>query len=76
MVTSARIVAGENNIFPITTSLHQWGASSPHLFALVIDDFTRHIQDNVPWCMSLADDIVLIMRLEQLTIKGSCGEKL
>ena len=25
-----------------------------------MDELTTHIQDDVPWCMSFADDIILI----------------
>lgn len=35
----------------------------PFLFALVIDNLTRHTQGEVPWCMLFEDDIVLIGKI-------------
>ena len=39
--------------------MHQQSLS-PYLFALVMDELTGHIQDDIPWCMLFANDIVLI----------------
>ncbi|GMP32327.1 hypothetical protein CsSME_00006133 [Camellia sinensis var. sinensis] len=33
---------------------------NPYLFVLFIDELTRNIQDDMPWCMLFADDIVLM----------------
>ncbi|GMP81861.1 hypothetical protein CsSME_00036427 [Camellia sinensis var. sinensis] len=60
VVATIRSPAGETNEFPITVGLHQGSTLSPYLFTLVMDELTRNIQDDVPWCMLFADDIVLV----------------
>ncbi|WP_202601187.1 reverse transcriptase domain-containing protein, partial [Klebsiella pneumoniae] len=59
-ITCVRTQGGLTNYFPISISLHQGSTLSPYLFALVIDALTRNLQDDVPWCMFFADDILLI----------------
>ena len=58
--TSVRTLGGVSNDFAISLGLHQGFALSPFLFTLVLDELTREIQDEVPWCMLFADDIILI----------------
>ena len=60
--TTLRTTVGETNDFLIIVGLHQGSALSPYLFALVIDVLTRHIEDEVPWYMFFADDIVLVAK--------------
>ena len=50
------------NDFSITIGLYQGSALSLYLFALVMDELTRHMQDEVPLCMFFADDIVLVAK--------------
>jgi hypothetical protein len=59
-VTSVRTNDGNTDYFPIKIGLHQGLALSPYLFALVMDEVTRDIQGNIPWCMLFADDVVLV----------------
>ncbi|KAL0924766.1 hypothetical protein M5K25_005623 [Dendrobium thyrsiflorum] len=51
---------GLTKYFPISIGLHQGSALCPYLFALVMDVLTRHLQEVVPWCMLVADDIHLV----------------
>jgi len=63
--TSVRTPGGVTNGFFIGMGLHQGSALSPFLFTLVMDVLTRGIQDELPWCMLFADDIVLIGETRQ-----------
>jgi hypothetical protein len=60
VVTCVCTFGGDTSDFPIKIGLHQGSALSPYLFALVMDEVTRDIQDSIPWCMLFADDVVLI----------------
>lgn len=48
VVIRVRII-GEKESFPFTIGLHQGLDLSPCLFVLVIDEFARHMQEDVPW---------------------------
>src|SRR3954469_18261478 len=60
VVTSVRTTDGDTDDFPIKRGLHQGSTLSPYLFTLVMDEVTRDIQVDIPWCMLFADDVVLV----------------
>jgi hypothetical protein len=60
VVTSVRTSDGDTNDFSINIGLHQGSALSPYLFALVMDEVTRDIQDDIPWCMLFTNDVILV----------------
>lgn len=51
--------------FLITIGLHRGSSWSPYLFSLVMDELTKDIQHEVPWCISFDDDIVLIDEIRE-----------
>ena len=55
-MTFVRRCDGDTTDFPINIGLHQGSVLSPYLFALVMDEVTRDIQGDIPWCMLFADD--------------------
>jgi len=59
-VTRVRACESETSDFPLKIGLHQGSALSPYIFTLVMDEVTREIQGEIPWCMLFADDVVLI----------------
>ena len=60
LVENVRTCGGITSDFSITIELQQGSALSPFLFAIVMDELTRANQDEIPWCMLFADDIVLV----------------
>jgi len=58
--TRVRTLVGDTDDFPIDIGLYQGPALSPFLFTIVMDELTKGIQDEKPWCMLFVDDIVLI----------------
>ena len=58
--TSVRTSGGEIEDFPINIRLHQGSALSLFLFTLVMDKHIEGTQDDVPWCVLFASDIIPI----------------
>ncbi|GJZ32301.1 retrovirus-related pol polyprotein LINE-1 [Tanacetum coccineum] len=58
--TRVRTTVGNTNLFPMEVGLYQGSAINPYLFTLILDELSRGIQEDIPWCMIFADDIVLI----------------
>jgi len=59
-MTFVRTCDGDITDFSINIGLHQGSALSPNLFVLVMDEVTRDIRGDIPWCMLFADDVVLV----------------
>jgi len=60
VVANVRTCGGITSNFSITIGLHRESTLSPFLFVIVMDELTRAIQDEIPWYMLFADDIVLV----------------
>ena len=60
VLANVKTCEGITNNFSITIELHQGYALSPFLFDIVMDELTRTIQNEIPWCMLFPDDIVLV----------------
>ncbi|XP_070032477.1 uncharacterized protein [Nicotiana tomentosiformis] len=58
--TRVRTVGGDSDYFPVMMGLHQGSSLTHFYFPLAMDMLTLHIQGEVPWCMLLTDDIVVI----------------
>ncbi|GJW69835.1 retrovirus-related pol polyprotein LINE-1 [Tanacetum coccineum] len=58
--TWVRTSIGNTEFFSVEVRLHQGSAISPYLFALILDELSRGIQEDIPWRMIFADDIVLV----------------
>nr|GEW25876.1 glyoxalase I, glyoxalase/bleomycin resistance protein/dihydroxybiphenyl dioxygenase [Tanacetum cinerariifolium] len=58
--THVRSIVGITEFFILEVGLYQASAISPYLFVLILDELLRGIQENIPWSMVFADDIVLV----------------
>ncbi|GKC01320.1 retrovirus-related pol polyprotein LINE-1 [Tanacetum coccineum] len=58
--TRVQTTVGNTDFFHVEVGLHQGSVISPYLFALILDELSREIQESIPWCMIFAQDIVLV----------------
>ena len=59
-MTCVRTIDGETCEFSVNMGLHQRSTLSFYLFTLVLDEVTKHLHEQIPWCILFANDIVLI----------------
>ncbi|KAH0454287.1 hypothetical protein IEQ34_016211 [Dendrobium chrysotoxum] len=64
-ITCVQTQGGLSKYFPISVGLHQGSALSLYLPALVMDVLTRHLPEDVPWCMLFADDIPFVDKIRE-----------
>ena len=60
VVTNVRTCGGLTDEFLITIRVRQGSFLSHFLFAIVMDEITKSIHEDIPWCILFVDDIVLI----------------
>ena len=53
----------------ITVGLYQGSTLGLYLFSLVMTELTRRIQEEVPWCMLFAEDVLIDETREGLNAK-------
>jgi len=58
--TRVRTLMGDTETLTIDIGLHQGSALSPFLLTIIMDELTKEIQDEIPWCILFDDNIVLI----------------
>ncbi|KAJ0495338.1 putative reverse transcriptase domain-containing protein [Helianthus annuus] len=63
--TSVQVPIGDTNFFPVEVGLHQGSTLSPFLFVVVLDEFSKLIQQTTLWCLLFLDDILLLVKSTQ-----------
>lgn len=56
VVTIVRTISRDTREFPATIGSHQRSTLSSHLFALIMEELTTHVQDEVLYYVSFADE--------------------
>ncbi|GJR09644.1 retrovirus-related pol polyprotein LINE-1 [Tanacetum coccineum] len=63
--TYVRTLTGNTKYFSVDVGLHQGSAISLYLFALILDELKKGIQESIPWCLIFVDDIVLVLETQE-----------
>lgn len=58
--TCVRTPVGNAKYFPAEVGLHKGSSISPYLFALILDELSRGMQESITWCLIFADHILLV----------------
>jgi len=58
--TSVESMCRVTENFNVGVGVHQGSVLSCYLFFLIMDEVTKGIQGEIPWCIMFADDIVLV----------------
>ncbi|GJW21599.1 retrovirus-related pol polyprotein LINE-1 [Tanacetum coccineum] len=58
--TRVRTSIGNTYFFLVEVGLHQGSEINPYLFALILDKLLKGIQEDIPWWLIFADDIVFV----------------
>ncbi|GJV12190.1 retrovirus-related pol polyprotein LINE-1 [Tanacetum coccineum] len=58
--THVRTFIRNMEFFPVDVGLHQGSVISPYIFAFILDELSKEIQEDIPWCLIFADDIMLV----------------
>ena len=65
VTTKIKTRAGVSESFEVKIGVHRGSTLSPYLFNLVLDELLKGVALEVPWCMLVADDMVIIGESEQ-----------
>ena len=60
VVINVRTCGGLTNEFSITIGVYRGSTLSHFIFVIIMDEITKNIHKDIPWCMLFVDDIVLI----------------
>nr|GEU99073.1 ataxia telangiectasia mutated family protein [Tanacetum cinerariifolium] len=71
--THARTSIESTEFFLVDVGLHQGLEIRPYLFALILDELSRGIQEDIPWCLIFADDIVLVSESAEEYLRDDFG---